>query len=75
MNTTTCYGCQNNCPGQLSHMDIGGCLYTESQPIKIIKKESKPEENYCVECGVNMGPNNPRQLCGKWRCHNDYKHQ
>lgn len=43
MNTTTCYGCQNNCPGQLSHMDIGGCLYTESEPIKIIKKEPEPE--------------------------------
>ena len=72
MNTTTCYGCQNNCPDQLSHMDIGGCLYTESQPIKIIKKEpeSEPEKNYCVECGVNMGSNNHRQLCGKWRCHN-----
>ena len=22
----------------------------------------------CVECGVDMGPGNPRQLCGKWRC-------
>ena len=22
----------------------------------------------CIECGVSMGPNNPRQLCGKSRC-------
>ena len=25
-------------------------------------------KNLCVECGVDMGPDNPRQLCGKWRC-------
>lgn len=24
--------------------------------------------NYCVECGVDMGPCNPRQLCGKTVC-------
>jgi hypothetical protein len=22
----------------------------------------------CVECGIDMGEMNPRQLCGKWRC-------
>jgi ribosomal protein S27AE len=27
-------------------------------------------KNLCVECGVDMGPDNPRQLCGKWRCNN-----
>ena len=26
------------------------------------------EEWYCTWCGIAMGPNNPRQLCGKWRC-------
>ena len=25
-------------------------------------------KNLCVECGVDMGIDNPRQLCGKWRC-------
>lgn len=24
---------------------------------------------HCLECGVNMGPQNPRQLCGKYYCH------
>lgn len=28
-------------------------------------------ENYCVICGEPMGPNNPRQLCGKTICFND----
>jgi hypothetical protein len=23
---------------------------------------------HCLTCGVDMGPQNPRQLCGKWRC-------
>jgi len=27
-------------------------------------------KNLCVECGEDMGPQNPRQLCGKWRCTN-----
>lgn len=35
-------------------------------------KEIKEKEIswYCVECGVNMGPNNPRQFCGKYMCFN-----
>lgn len=28
---------------------------------------------YCVECGSDMGPHNPRQLCGKWYCKTSYK--
>ena len=24
---------------------------------------------HCVECGVDMGPHNPRQLCGKSICY------
>jgi len=27
-------------------------------------------QNRCIECGIDMGPNNPRQLCGKTRCLN-----
>lgn len=25
---------------------------------------------HCLECGENMGQNNSRQLCGKYRCYN-----
>ena len=31
-------------------------------------KENKEKSNYCVDCGVDMGPQNPRQLCGKTIC-------
>ena len=24
--------------------------------------------NHCLECGIDMGECNPRQLCGKWVC-------
>ena len=27
--------------------------------------------NLCMECNVDMGNCNPRQLCGKWRCLNE----
>lgn len=30
--------------------------------------DDAPIKNRCVECGVDMGYNNPRQLCGKTRC-------
>jgi len=31
-------------------------------------EESEEETNNCRECGIDMGPNNPRQLCGKTYC-------
>lgn len=27
-------------------------------------------KNLCLECGEDMGLNNPRQLCGKYMCYN-----
>ena len=35
-------------------------------------EESEREEdtNNCIECGEDMGPQNPRQLCGKTYCKN-----
>jgi hypothetical protein len=27
--------------------------------------------NFCIVCGINMGDNNPRQLCGKTYCYMD----
>jgi hypothetical protein len=32
---------------------------------------SDEEQNLCIECGIDMGPMNPRQLCGKWQCLNN----
>ncbi len=28
-------------------------------------------KNLCIDCGIDMGPLNPRQLCGKTFCHNE----
>jgi len=27
-------------------------------------------KNLCLDCGIDMGPTNPRQLCGKTYCNN-----
>jgi hypothetical protein len=40
---------------------------------KIIEKivygyNPKTESWHCLQCGRDMGPQNPRQLCGKTRC-------
>jgi hypothetical protein len=42
---------------------------------EVIEEEVIEEEgsdyifkNLCVICGIDMGPNNPRQLCGKTMC-------
>lgn len=32
------------------------------------ESEREEEKNYCMECGEDMGPQNPRQLCGKTYC-------
>ena len=41
--------------------------------LQIIRNDESDTETlswYCLECGIDMGPQNPRQLCGKWRCRN-----
>lgn len=40
------------------------------QLIKIIKKNILQHKNLCIECQVDIGINNTRQLCGKTRCLN-----
>ncbi len=32
------------------------------------------EQNLCVVCACDMGPDNPRQLCGKIECYNQSEH-
>lgn len=31
-------------------------------------EEDSEHKNLCTMCGIDMGPQNPRQLCGKTRC-------
>jgi hypothetical protein len=50
------------------HRDIElGCMCEDC-----LKEEHKEDkyENRCIECGVDMGLENPRQLCGKTYCRN-----
>ena len=35
---------------------------------KIYGHNSETDSWHCLECGIDMGINNPRQLCGKTRC-------
>ena len=36
---------------------------------KIYGYDAKTQNWHCIVCGENMGPNNPRQLCGKSFCY------
>jgi len=36
---------------------------------KVYGYNSETDSWHCIECGVDMGPNNPRQLCGKTFCY------
>ena len=38
----------------------------------LVNTYSKGPKNLCVECSVDMGPTNPRQLCGKTYCNNSW---
>jgi len=38
------------------------------QNSKIYGLDTNTGNWHCMTCGTNMGPNNPRQLCGKYRC-------
>ena len=33
-----------------------------------LKNNSHSNKNRCIECGKDLGIDNPRQLCGKTRC-------
>ena len=35
---------------------------------KIFGYNPETDSWHCLECGIDMGINNPRQLCGKIRC-------
>ena len=39
--------------------------------LEIIEKNSHELKNICISCGIDMGINNPRQLCGKTKCINE----
>ena len=40
------------------------------KPKKIYGLNEKTGSWHCLQCGDDMGPQNPRQLCGKYYCQN-----
>jgi hypothetical protein len=67
---------------------VGGCLILKSigsSKLNItiiimaqntqtdIKEENKEEDNRCMICGIDMGSCNPRQLCCKTYCPNEFE--
>jgi rubrerythrin len=36
---------------------------------KVYGYNLKTDEWHCIVCGISMGRNNPRQLCGKTKCY------
>ena len=38
------------------------------QPEPVYGYNQKTNSWHCLICGVDMGPTNPRQLCGKYQC-------
>lgn len=54
--------------------DITGDYYhydnIKSDFLKSLDNNNMGFKNKCLECGIDMGPQNPRQLCGKIRCDN-----
>jgi hypothetical protein len=43
-------------------------FFKKKTNIKVYGFNTKTEEWHCTECGISMGKNNPRQLCGKYFC-------
>lgn len=59
-------------------------LITDYFPKKIsLEKKKNPDKKvygynpdteswHCMTCGIDMGKFNPRQLCRKWYCENEF---
>jgi hypothetical protein len=50
---------------------VQGLLYTcftREEVVALVESNKMGLKNRCIECGVDMGYQNPRQLCGKTIC-------
>ena len=41
---------------------------SQQQRTRQSRRAARNNANLCIECGIDMGDCNPRQLCGKWCC-------
>jgi hypothetical protein len=46
-------------------------IKVDEKQVEISQVENDEIENRCIMCGINMGSDNPRQLCGKISCINN----
>jgi len=49
---------------------IDKCIINNNNNNNNNKTNTKCSGNFCVMCGINLGYNNPRQLCRKTYCEN-----
>lgn len=64
---------KNNQKNQVKHNENSSNDIQETEEI-IYGYNPKTGSNHCTLCGIDMGPMNPRQLCGKIFCYSeDYK--
>ena len=80
-NTNTIYDIDvdrdtNNSPSNISYIssenDINTNTNTNTNTNNRYTSTSYNGENKCIECGEDMGECNPRQLCGKVACNNNF---
>lgn len=45
-------------------------ITNKKNKIKVYGFNPETDSWHCLECGDDMGRNNPRQLCGKYYCYN-----
>ena len=46
-------------------------IKVDEKQVETSEVENDEIENRCIMCGINMGSDNPRQLCGKIACINN----
>ena len=46
-------------------------IKVDEKQVETSEVENDEVENKCIMCGINMGSDNPRQLCGKIACINN----
>jgi hypothetical protein len=52
----------------LKNKELRDYEITESLIIEVAKQFNYGMKNRCLQCNIDMGINNPRQLCGKYYC-------
>ena len=64
-----CAHCKSKrCLRLCDHCTFHTCQYCWAFKHQCDERRTETHTYYCLECGIDMGPHNPRQLCGKTRC-------